>query len=158
VNANTIVAIAGLIATTLTGLGVTFIQGRIAARNAVAGRLHEQRLSAYTDAMVHVQTVEGSLNEILEDPDLRSSPYGPEGPHRDLITARLRLIAPPSVIHAWQELTSAWDALMWNAEQDGPVNRRGDYHLQGEDADVVRVQAAITGLITALHRAMDFPP
>jgi hypothetical protein len=64
----TIIAIAGLFTTALVGLGGLFIQGRIAARNALADRLHQQCLSAYIDAMHYIQHVEDSLDEVLEHP------------------------------------------------------------------------------------------
>jgi hypothetical protein len=105
--------------------------------------------------MIYMQSIESRLNETLEDPDLRSGRNYPEVPHQGFITARLRLIAPPQVVQTWEQLIHAWDVLAWNAEQDGPVNDRGDYHLKPSDADVVRARAALQALTTALRSAMD---
>jgi hypothetical protein len=144
----------GLITTASAALGVPFIQGRIAVRNAAAGRLHEQRVAVYTDAVIFLQSVESRLQETLEDPDLRSRRERAEVPHQDLITARIRLLAPMPVVQSWQELVVAWDALAWNAQEEGPVNDRGDYHLNPENPDVLRVQATLHALTTALRQAM----
>ena len=53
----------------------------------VAGRLHEQRLVAYAEAMLYAQTVEARLNETLEDPDVRTRHDGADVPHENLIGA-----------------------------------------------------------------------
>jgi hypothetical protein len=43
---------------------------------------------------------------------------------------------------------------MWNVEQDGPANERGQYHIEADRADVKRVRDALKGLSSALRHAM----
>ena len=152
--ATTVIAIAGVVTTALTALGVPFVQGRVAARSAVAVRIDEARLAAYTDAMSHVQKIESRVDESIEDPDFRSNSTAAEVVHRDLVTARLRLLASASIVERWSALMTAWDVLAWNAEQDGPVNHRGDYHLRPDDPEVVRVREATRDLIEAFRREL----
>jgi AcrR family transcriptional regulator len=140
--------------TAAAALGVPFHSGLYRRRNAAAGKLCEQRLAAYIDAMVHLQSVETCLNETLEDPDFRSRRKRVDVPHQDLISARLRLVASAPVIRSWQELVDAWDSLAWNVEQDGPINDRGDYHLKSDDQEVVKVHAAMRTLTISLRGAM----
>lgn len=73
---------------------------------------------------------------------------------RDLVTGRLRLLGSMPVVERWSALLAAWDTLAWNAEEDGPVNDRGDYHLHPDHPDVVGVREAVPDLTEALRREL----
>lgn len=154
-DATAVIAALGLLATTITAIGVPFIQGQIAARRELAAKLYDERLAAYVEAMVFVRAVQSRLDETVEDPVFRQSYTWPEMPHRDLIAARLQLVAPPELFKSWSKLTSAWDALSWNIQQDGPVNEYGDYYREADATDVIRVRSASEALIVELRRVAD---
>jgi hypothetical protein len=146
------IAITGLITTAVAALGTPLIQGRVMAKNAIATKLREERLNAYTDTMLYVRAVQGRLDETLQVPDFRQSYTWPDMPHRDLITARLALIAPSHVVRLWDELTAAWETLAWNVQQDGPVNDQWQYQIDANDRDAVRLRQAIKDLTSALRQ------
>lgn len=135
----------------------TYIKGRTDARNAEASKLHEQRLSVYVDAMSYTHNLDVRVAELTEDPEYRrygSSRPAMDGiPHQDLITARLRLVAPPEVFQPWTDLLEAWRILAWNVEQDGPHDY-GLYYADPGGDDVKRVTTAITAVAQSLRRAM----
>jgi hypothetical protein len=148
VDATTVVAIAGLLATAATALGVPLLQHRMAK----AERLHDMRVAVYTDAMAYVAHIEARIDRDLDDPDLRSGWNPIEVAHPGLIGARLQLVAPQEVAQGWKELAAAWDALAWNTEQDGPINDHGEYLLTADQPDVLRVRAASASLARSLCR------
>lgn len=146
--ATTIAAIA-VAATTITALGVPYIQGRIAAKHALASKLRDERIAAYADAMAYVQVVQTRVDHIVEDPAFRESSYKrPDLPQRDLITARLELLAPDELIPMWNELTEAWEAFVWTIEEESPATL-----VSEASTDVKRVRTASQALTAELRRA-----
>lgn len=151
------VALGGLTSTTVTALGVPFIQGRIAARNAAAGKLNEERLAVYVDAMSYTHDVQTRVEHLTESPEYRSSRRDVENiPHEDLISARLRLVAPREVVEPWIELLAAWRALGWNLNEEGPL-AHDEFYADPTREDVTRVAEAIAGVAQSLRRAMGVP-
>lgn len=148
------IAIAGFLTTIATAIGVPYIQARIASLHAVADKLRDERMAAYADAMVYLRAVEGRLDDTTEDPDFRQSSYKwPDMPHRDLTTARLRLVAPEELLKRWDRLTSAWDAFSWNIQQDGAADVHGHYFAEETSDGVKRVRSAIRDLAAELRRS-----
>lgn len=148
-----IIAAIGLLATTTTAIGVPYIQGRIASQRDLATKLLDERITAYAEAMVYLRAVQGSLDETVTDPMYRQSAYKwPDMPHRDLITARLHLVAPVELMTRWDELTVAWDALCWNLQEDGPANDHGEFYAAEDSADITRVRHAIETLTAELRQ------
>jgi hypothetical protein len=135
----------------------TFIKGRTDARNAEASKLYEQRLSVYVDAMSYAHSLDVRVAELTADPEYReygSSRPAMEGiPNEDLITARLRLVAPPEIFQPWTKLLEAWRILARNLEQDGPHDY-GFYYADAGRADVKQVITVITAVAQSLRRAM----
>lgn len=152
-DATAITAVIGLLATMSTAIGVPFIQGHIASKRNFATKLRDERIAAYADAMVYLRAVQGRLDETVEDPAYRQRYTWPSMPHRDLISARLGLIAPLGLVEHWDALIVAWDALSWNLQQDGPATEHGEYYVDSKSADVTRVRNASQALTTQLRQA-----
>jgi hypothetical protein len=153
-DATTTVAIAGLTTTAATALGAPLIQGRIAARNAHAQRLFEQRAAAYADAVAYMQRIEARLDDMVRHPDLRRYRKPIDVEHQDLITARLRLVAPRPILFSWWTLLDTWEALFQNAYEGHDPDDPDDPHLPPDDRDVRNVVAAIKEFDAAVRRAM----
>jgi hypothetical protein len=151
-----IVALVGLGTTALTALGVPFVQAWNATKTAAQGKLYEQRLAAYVDAMIFVRYVEMRVENLTEEPDLRTSSRDMIVSHEDSISALLRLVAPIEVLQPWTELLEAWRVLTWNLNQDGPQDHYGEhvFYASADRADVKRVVAAVEKVGRALRAAM----
>ena len=66
-----------------------------------------------------------------------------------MIRARMFLVAPASVARAFDEMTSAWESLVWRLNEDGPVMVIGSeaFHAANpDDKDVTRVMNALKRL------------
>lgn len=144
----TIIAVAGLLTTLTAAFAAPFLQGRVAVKT----RLHEQRLAAYTDAMVFLQYVDARLEDLTEELDYRTRRRIPEHPDQDFITARVRLLAPDAAVKRWNEFVASWDVFLYNIEQDGPMGSHGEYYVPPGDKDVLRVKAAGLALETELKK------
>jgi hypothetical protein len=154
-DATSIVAIAGLVTTLLSGLTVPLIQGRVAAKNATAKRIEEQRDATYVDAIAYAQSIEKRLDDLLQDPLLQSGQPLPHTPDDFMIRARMFLVAPAPVARAFDELTLGWEALAWRVNEDGPDHVIGNtafFSAKREDEDVVRVANALKRLKSGFGR------
>lgn len=157
-DATTTVAVAGLAATTLLGVVSPFLQGRIAARNARQNKSHDLAIAAYTDAMAHVQHVETSLVGLA---DVTARRHG-KTPHiqvdLDLISARIRLVAPQDVLTHWSALLDAEHRLWWHLRES--PHSGAEFELFEWDADqqeIVQVRRTAKELSEALRKAVDAP-
>jgi hypothetical protein len=143
VDATSVVAVAGLVTTAVTALGVPLIQGRVAK----AGRLYEQRLAAYIDAMAFMHTLEANLEREAEVKNL-PFPMEPRWSWHtqplELITARLNLLAPSSVQRDWGEFVKVWEDLSLTLD----IN----HEVSVEDSTTVRERIPVVSL--SLRRAM----
>ncbi|MEV6659482.1 hypothetical protein [Nocardia fluminea] len=149
------IALAAVIATPLTSLGVPFIQGWRAARNAKLDRLHDQQVTAYREAMAYAHDLEGRIAELIKEPEERSHRVAFAGlPARAMIAAHLDLVASRSVFAAWQELVDAWEVLCWNMQQTGPVDEHGSFQAPADHVDVLAMRHGIDGLKRALRDAL----
>lgn len=135
-NATAVVAIAGLVATTTLGLVSPFLQGWISAKNARRAKGYDLAVATYTDAMVHLQSIEVGINHLIDPSDRNPGNLGNDHKHVDLITARLRLVAPTDVIAAWTALVEA-DFLLDFYIRESVDHRRVEAEGLPEDLDLI---------------------
>jgi hypothetical protein len=153
VDATTIVAIAGLTATTSLGLVVPIINGRIADRNARRAKAHDLVIATYVDAMAYVQLIEVGIDHLVDPSGRKPAKYAFEHANVDLITARLRLIAPRSVVRCWLEFVDADETLGFHVREECDP-RQVEYDGLPEDTTyVVAVRQAAITLGDALREA-----
>ncbi|WP_433055553.1 hypothetical protein [Dactylosporangium sp. CS-033363] len=168
-NATTVVAIAGLITTTLSAIVVPAIQGRIAARVSVAGREHERQLAdnasireqlmaVYVEASAYVTAVELRINDLTTPIEFRRSGKLSPLPETDNITARLRLLGNWQLFHHWQKLLSAAESLWFDLGEEGPQDDHGSYYTSPDDPGVGRVLAELKTVTSDLRSAVGVEP
>jgi hypothetical protein len=150
-DATTIVSIVGLITTFLGGLCAPVVQGRVSAKNATAARLQEQRDATYADAILYAQIIEERLNDLQEDPLVRSQRSWPPTPDDLMIRARLFLVASDEVTTAFGRLVTAWEILSWALNESGPTGPHGEFVASSHDPDVQNVTAALASLKSAIR-------
>jgi hypothetical protein len=153
-DATAAIAIAGLTTALLGTLAVPLMQAHFTGKREAASRTDERRHATYVDAITYAQVAEERLHYLTEDPLYRSNRPLPETPDELMIRAKLVLVAPADVAHAFDELTRAWGILGWNLNENGPAEMDGNtpiYVAKSDDKDVVRVAAALTELKSALR-------
>jgi len=89
---------------------------KLTTRNQHSAKLDDRRAVLYTEATIYAQTLDSMLNRITD-------PYStfvarPELTHADVITARMRLIAPPEILASWQQIVADEEVLQWNFSED----------------------------------------
>jgi hypothetical protein len=79
----------------------------------------------------------------------------PDPPHRDLLAARIGLLAPQAVQDAWTQLVDAAERLDWNVNENGDRDEEGELTAAVDDPDVVATRKAIERLTVALRQAIE---
>ncbi|BBZ64906.1 hypothetical protein MINS_03350 [Mycolicibacterium insubricum] len=145
------IAIAGLGTATIGTLAVPWLQNYFTRRREEAARLDERRYAAYVDAITYAQYVEVRVNNLTTEPYYRGSrSYAPH-PDEILIRAKLHLVAPVEVSHAFDGLVEAWESVAWNVNEVGPQGPDGEFFADKDQPDVVRLCAALEALKAAVR-------
>jgi hypothetical protein len=140
------IAIAGLTTALLGTLAVPGMTAHFTSKREAAARLDDRQHATYVDAITYAQLVEARLTALTEDPLYRTDQSIAQSPDALLIRAKLMLVAPADVIHAFDELTQAWEILRWNVNEDGFVGMQGDiavFAANKRGDDVIRVATAL---------------
>ncbi|BCJ65110.1 hypothetical protein [Polymorphospora rubra] len=150
-NPNTIAlaaVVVALFSSILALLGAIFgpwLQARQTAKHANQAWQRDLRVAVYLEAAAHAQRLESWMQHI-SDPTSRPFDDIPELPHRDLVAAKIRVLAPLSLYTAWTTLHASSDAIKYVIEatteasgspQDMPWNHPAMGHLQEAINDVI---------------------
>lgn len=153
-DATTIVAIAGLASTATVGLVVPIINGRMNDRNARRAKSHDLAIAAYTDAMAYLQHAEIRLDGLV-DVEARFPDDAPASRGtRNLISARLRLVAAPDVLDRWRLFLIAEDHLYWYLREYPNMEYIDDQGLPEDLPVIAEVRRTAWELSEALRRAV----
>jgi len=155
VDATVIVSIAGLTATTTLGLAVPIITAHFADRNARRAKARELALAVYIDAMAYVQLIKAGIDHLVDPSGRRPAQYANDHANVDLITARLRLVAPDAVIRPWVEFVNANDSLSFYIRESGDYREIEHNGMSENAADIVTVRKAAHAVAKALRAAVD---
>lgn len=142
--ATVIVALAGIFGT----LAGPWIQARQTARHAKEADLRNRRIELYVEATTVAQAGATSL-DWLTDEYRSGRQASPEISHSDLITPRMRLLAPKHVRDAWAEFLHSSEVLAWNVREKGDHDQDGLLRAFAGDQDVLNVRNAIERLHSA---------
>jgi len=137
VDTTVIVAVVGIAGTFLAPL----VQGRQAARNADKAKQRDQLTDLYVDAVQYVQFLWATIDWIAAGD--RAEPFSyPLDPHPNVITARMRLLAPDTVATAWSDMVFAADVMGWGMTK---IRSRNDMVIE----NVIDKMERLTGLMRA---------
>ena len=143
---------------TVAGLGLLaavlspILMLRLTARSQRDAKLDELLKVLYTEATIYAQDLMSLLNRITTPYTSRGS--RPELTHSDVLTARMRLMAPEDINTAWQDVIANEERLRWNMEQDHPgFGHDPSDALDVDDADVVALRQAIERFYAVTRKA-----
>jgi hypothetical protein len=143
-----VIAVAGL----LTTLAASLLPVLISARNERKAWRRDSRAAVYADALAYIQ-VGYQLYERMLYPE-----YGngrpPELQHQDLITARMRLLAPPKTFDKWIAFRDSYDALTFYANENFPGDPL-EVLIKADDPLAVRFAASVEEVNTAIRDSLD---
>jgi len=141
-----LVAVAGLLAT----LAAPPIQTWLAARNERTAWRRDAQVAVYADALSYVEVLSVSVERLTDlYRDIRWT--RPQVPHRDLITSRMRLLAPRDTFDKWKTLITQEDIFDFNVNENYSDDPR--WALPDDDADLVKLRSAITDVNEAIYRS-----
>ncbi len=112
--ATLIIALAGLLTTALAPV----LQGAVTARNQNRAWQRDARAALYIDALTNAQVSQQLADAVVYEFFDLSRP--PEVKHADLITARMRLLAPEHVYEAWNEFVLSDEAFRFDLSENYP--------------------------------------
>ena len=142
----------GTLALGAIGLITTFsapiAQNLLASRSEKRSWQRDRRAAVYADGMAYAQQLETFIDRVLE-PYFQSSLSRPVEPmDADLITARMRLLAPKHIFERWSLLRQAEDDFRWQLDQDFPAP---GMDIPSDLKSLLHLQAAIR----AFHEVLD---
>ena len=117
-DATAVVAVVGITGTFLSSVTPQWISARTEAKKWK----RDLRISAVSDAVIYVQHLTTRL-DVLLDPEGTSSAGTLEQPHRDMMSARMRLHAPAKLFEAWEVVCQREDSVGYEADQVPPIQR-----------------------------------
>ena len=153
-NSTIIVAIAGLVATTVLGIASPYTQGRVAARNAEKAKQFDLRAAAFAEAMSYAHRLGHYTEMLIDSSPLRVEYKRPDD--REVVTtgAMLYLHAPKQVRETWDSVTEADRRLRWLVDHEAqPVVGVGVV-LRSDEVALVAVNIGLQKLIRVLRAAM----
>ncbi|MGI5185365.1 hypothetical protein ACQEVZ_54890 [Dactylosporangium sp. CA-152071] len=164
-----IVALAGFATTAATAGVVPVLLARRTERAAAAGRLHERQLAdqanirerqmaAYVAASAYVHAVQDRLDDLTTPIHARSGRPLPATPNTALVTSELRLLAPWPLFESWQTLMNAYNLMSFVLGEEGPTGEHGEFHIDEDASEAVRVQQAIDSVTRQLRSAVGADP
>lgn len=151
-DSSSVIAIIAVVAGAAASVFSPLLRGRQEQRHRRDDARRELLVNLCIDAVVYAESIKTALDE-LADPYGNSTGVRVPTVHTDLITARMRLIAPVELQEAWHELVRSYEVLAWNLNENGPTGPDGMWHLPATDPDPVRVSAAITVIVSAARSA-----
>jgi hypothetical protein len=95
---------AGIVGTTVVAVASPLLQMRVARRR----QIFELKVSAYSDAVLHVQTIQAGIEWLTEEPSLRAAGAipGEDAAATLPITARIRLWGSPAALETFLKVLS----------------------------------------------------
>jgi hypothetical protein len=97
----------------------------------------------YTEGLAYCQRLEWWI-DIVTDPYSDAKRQPASGMPVDLLTARLRLLAPHGTFDAWEQVLLLEARLRWTLQEDYPGGRDNpDDHPPRNDPDVLKLEAGI---------------
>jgi hypothetical protein len=115
-----VIAIAGLLTTLAASVLGAVMPAWIAARNERKTWLRDQRAAVYADALAYIQVSQQLAEDLAMDPWEVQSWSRPDVPHRDLITARMRLLADPAAFDKWRAFLHSDEAFAYDVAENHP--------------------------------------
>jgi hypothetical protein len=112
----------------------------------------DARAAVYADALAYIQ-VGYQFYENMLYPEYRNG-RPPELPHQDLITARMRLLAPPTTFAKWSAFRDSYEALAFYANE----NFQGDFEevlIKADDPLSVKFSASVEEANAAIRDSLD---
>jgi hypothetical protein len=119
-------------------------------------RLEDRQVALYVDLAEYAQDLEARLPAMTDELGVVSMPKRPEdlvNEHR--LDARVRVLAPEALHHAWTEFRKAEEYMRWegNENPDG-YDPNGAPYLNWDGPVVARVRALLASLQGTLRRVM----
>lgn len=137
------IAITGL----LTTASAPLISTHLTARHQQRARVRELRAELYTDAVIYAQDLDTTLTRATEEYSY-SRGSRPVLPPTDVIIARMRLIASPEVLVAWEALVEAHEVFSFNVFENF-----GNRPIPGDDASLIKAKLSVEKLYEATRHA-----
>jgi hypothetical protein len=137
------IAITGL----LTTASAPLISAQLTARHQQRARVRELRAELYTDAVIYAQDLDTTLTRVTEEYS-GSRGSRPVLPPTDVITARMRLLASPEVLAAWEALVEAHEIYSFNA-----IEHYNNGPIPGDDASLIKAKLSVEKLYEATRHA-----
>jgi len=129
------------------------LASRLAHRQERDKRRREQRFQAYIDVGEFLEWT-ATLTASFTD-EFGSSLTHPKLVHRDLLTARINLLAVKPVQEAWAELVKAFDAVILEGQENSRMGRADQPYLDADNPYVITLISTIDKLRTELRRALE---
>jgi hypothetical protein len=121
-----------------------------------AERLRELRVTLYVDLAEYIQRREASLEVVTDDVGVTKVKGPDDLVHPQRLTARVKLLAPASVIAGWAAFEAAEDRMLWELYEGSPnYTPNGEPYFDPDDAIVADVRRTISEIQLALRTAMN---
>jgi hypothetical protein len=147
-----VIAITGLLTTATAPL----LQSWLSARNEGRAWRRDARAAVYADALTYVQVTQQHAEDLTIDPWQVRSWSRPEIPHRDLITARMRLLADSAAFDKWQAFLDSDDAFASYVTENHPEAGTENANLVPFDEPYfVKLMASAEEVSAAIRDSLD---
>jgi hypothetical protein len=138
-NSATIIAIVGLITTALS----PFLLWRLTTKNQKAAWQRDVHAEIYTEALAYCQRLEWWM-DFVTDAYSAAQKQPASGMPVNLLTARLRLLAPHGLFEAWEQVLLLEARLLWELQENypGATGNPADYPHR-DHPDIAKLEAGI---------------
>lgn len=119
-------------------------------------RLEDRKVALYIDLAEHVQDLEARLPAMCDEHGVERMPGYQEGLVSGLqLDARVRVLAPDELLHAWTEFRKADENMRWEGTEDPDgFNSRGMPYLGWDGPVVTQVRTSLALLQSTLRTVM----